>query len=437
MRHSPASLFIPYLLCCVFAVTACQSEKPSEVKIKFKGKGWNLYVNNTPYYIKGITGWSYFERAKQAGANAVRISADRKMADSASHYGFMALVNLPVYGERDGMDWNNDSLIGVQTENVLRKVKELKNHPAVLFWALGNELDWIPPGKPYNPRMWSVLDSMAMKIHELDPGHPVLTVIGDSDFEKKIQEISEKCPRLDLIGLNGYGSLGRMMFFCKRFLEKPVIVTEWGVTGYWERPHTAWGAAVEESSKQKTDMYFDRYQFIIRSDTSRCLGSFVFLWGKKQEITHTWFGLFDEQGNAAAGVDVMEYFWKGKWPANRAPFVDSVRIASPMIKGGQKFAPGTELEAWLVVTDFDKDSLRFTWEIKPEVKPGIYAGSGEIPAKAIAGLIEDNTLSRIRFRTPSDTGAYRLFVYVYDNHRHFSSDNIPFWCGPLSHEQKK
>jgi hypothetical protein len=104
MKHFLVRIIILSLLGIVLILTSCQSEKPSGVKIKFKGKGWNLYVNDKPYYIKGFVGWSYFERAKQAGANAVRISADRKMADSASHYGFMALVNLPVFGERDGMD---------------------------------------------------------------------------------------------------------------------------------------------------------------------------------------------------------------------------------------------------------------------------------------------------------------------------------------------
>ena len=69
-------------------------------------------------------------------------------------------------------------------------VKQFKDHPSVMLWALGNELDWIPPGIPYNPKLWDWIELMAQKIKAIDQNHPVMTVVGSSDFEKKVKEMA-------------------------------------------------------------------------------------------------------------------------------------------------------------------------------------------------------------------------------------------------------
>ena len=58
-------------------------------------------------------------------------------------------------------------------------------------------------------------------------------------------------------------------------------------------------------------------------DTTLCLGSYVFLWGQKQERTPTWYGIFTESGEATESVDVMQYLWTGEWPDNRSPQIVS------------------------------------------------------------------------------------------------------------------
>ncbi len=71
-------------------------------------------------------------------------------------------------------------------------------------------------------------------------------------------------------------------------------------------------------------------------------------------------------------------------------------------------------------------SLSYKWEIRPEAKYASYAGQGEVVPKPIPGLISGKS-AVISFMPPAETGAYRLFVYVYDGNGHFSTGNLPFY----------
>lgn len=411
----------------IISTSGCKEEK--KVEIAESPEGWELLVEGKPFYIQGIVGHRYFREAAHAGANAVRTGSSEELLDSAHEYGLLALVNLPLYGERDGMDWNNDSLVRQQAEKVLERVRKLKDHPAVFCWSLGNELDWIPPGKPYHPRLWIIIDSIAGEIKRVDPAHPVLTVVGDSHSEEKIREINRDCPNLDLLGINAYGALEKMAGLCNAHLDKPYLVTEWGVTGYWEQPGTLWGAAVEENTSEKAARYEERYRNAILENTGRCLGSFVFYWDWKQEITHTWFGMFDREGLANESVDVMHRFWTGEWPENRAPSISTIRIGGQQYGHGFVARPGERFTADISGTDPDGDELEYAWEIKKEVTPGTYAGHGEVPATPLPGLIEDSTRQTISFLLPDQPGAYRIFAYLKDGSGHVASANTPFYAG--------
>ncbi len=91
-----------------------------------------------------------------------------------------------------------------------------------MLWSLGNEIDWIPPGIPYNPKLWDWIEYMAAKIKEIDARHPVMTVVGSSDFEQKTKEIAGRCPRLDLMGLNLYGVFRNETTIMRGSLEKAI-----------------------------------------------------------------------------------------------------------------------------------------------------------------------------------------------------------------------
>lgn len=388
---------------------------------------WQLLRDGEPFYVKGAVGWQSYDVLHRCGANSVRTGASQTSLDRAHQAGLVAMANLPVRGERSGLDWGDERMVAAQRQKVLGVVRELKGHPALMFWAVGNELDWIPPGVPHHVELWRRLNDIAVDIHRIDPNHPVMTVIGTGGYEQKIQEIARHCHDMDLLGINAYGDIDKVTELTRRFWPKPYVIAEWGPTGHWQVPKTQWRAPIEETSSEKARVIHDRYTRVIQADVGHCLGSFVFLWGQKQETTHTWYGLFQD-GLETEAIGVMQYLWSGTWPQNRAPAVLSLDIIGFSDRARVYLEPAGLYEAKVVSYDCDLDPLTFKWDIRPEVEipRNSYAGGGEKPAVPVPGLIQEGSGAQIRFVAPEAEGPYRLFVQILDGQGHVGYANVPF-----------
>lgn len=418
------------LICLLgfYSSQAQQTNKPTKVKIVKSGVGFQLFVDQEPYYIKGAVGSDYLEKLQQYGGNAIRTGSNLNTLNKAHALGLTALVNLPVKAERDGMDYDDTAAVQAQHANVMRIVQQRKSHPAVIMWALGNELDFIQANvkERYNIKVWDAVNALAKAIHEIDPNHPVMTVVGSID-KGKIKDLLARCPDLDLLGINEYGDLLQVPEWLRQFgWQKPYTVTEWGPTGFWQVPKTAWKAPVEETSSMKAAKYKERYEKAIAADKN-CLGSYVFLWRQHQERTHTWFGMFDTAGLATEAVEVMYYEWTGQWPTNRTPHLDSMKIGDHTAYDNVYLKKNESYTAQVWVTDADKDSIQYNWEIMQEGAAFPYGGNGEKKPPAIPHLINETSKPQITFRSPEAEGAYRLFVYAYDGNGHWATANIPFY----------
>lgn len=389
--------------------------------------GWRLLRDGKPFYIHGAVGWNRFDVLRACGGNAVRATANRATLDAAQREGLAVMANLPVRGERNGLDWGNAEQVEEQKRNVLVVVREWKDHPAVMFWSVGNELDHIP-GKPsYHSQLWDRTNDLAVAIKQIDTNHPVLTVVGTGHYERKVQEIAAACKDMDLLGVNAYGDLGRVTELTRKHWPKPYVIAEWGPTGHWQVPKTKWRAPLEQTSSEKAQVIAERYERIISAARTHCLGSFVFYWSEKQETTHTWYGLFCN-GLRTESIDVMQRFWSGAWPANRAPAIGGLAIDGFSDPRSVTLQAGKTYGAEVQVTDPESDPLVFAWDIRPEVEipAGSYAGSMEKRAQPIVGLIRDPARRQIEFTAPPAGGPYRLFVTAVDGHGNIAYGNIPF-----------
>ena len=400
----------------------------SKWQVVHENDSWRLLKDGQPFYIQGAVGWNRFDVLRRCGGNAVRTRARRALLDAAQQEGLAVMANLPVRGDRDGLDWGDAEQVAEQRRRVLAVVEEFRSHPAVMFWAIGNELDHIPGPKTHHPDLWRRLNDLAVAIKRIDKHHPVMTVVGTGRFEQKVQQIARECPAMDLLGINCYGDIESVTELVREHWPSPYAITEWGPTGHWQVPKTKWRVPLEQTSSEKARAIRKRYENTILADTENCLGSFVFYWSEKQETTHTWYGLFRD-GLRTESIDVMQHLWTGVWPENRAPTIHGIAIDGRPDARSAYLVAGRMYRVGVHASDPDGDPLTYVWDIRPEVEipPGSYAGSKERRAKPIEGLIRDPARRQVEFTAPSTAGPYRIFVTILDGKEHAAYGNVPFF----------
>jgi hypothetical protein len=210
--------------------------------------------------------------------------------------------------------------------------------------------------------------------------------------------------------------------------HRPYIVTEFGPRGHWEVAKTAWGMPIEDTSTQKADFILHGYDRAI-AHKPQCLGSYVFLWGQKQEKTHTWYGLFLPGGAHLGGVDVMQYLWTGKWPAHRAPVLEGGISVTPEKQADQPtsgvFLPGSRLLCSIEAKDLDGDPMTVKWDVRPDVANNRSDGGDFEPATSpIPGVILQQTGHSALIQAPKGPADYRIFVYVYNQFNGAATANV-------------
>lgn len=409
---------------------------PVKVEIRQEGRRFELLRAGRPYRIKGAVyygdplGKFPLRDLAARGANSIRVgmsSSDlRPILDEAQRLGLSVKVGLPMKKESvNKFDYDDSAAVRQQFEQMKQMVMRYKDHPAVLLWGIGNEL-----GVGYkNLKVWDAVNDVARMIHELDPNHPVMTVLGgESVNAKDLDEIRRRCPDLDLLGVNYYKDVETVPARLREGgWDKPYVITEWGPSGHWQVRRTKWGAEIEETSTEKAERYLERYQNTMLKDRDRCLGSYVFCWQARQERTHTWYGMFLESGERTEAVGVMQYLWSGRWPANRAPRIDSLRLDGKAAGESVYIQPGSRIVARVQAAEPDADAMTIRWEISPEVPKGGYAGMGERRATPLPDLIQETRNDEITFTAPQKGGPYRVFVYALDGQGNAATANVPFF----------
>jgi hypothetical protein len=429
------------IMFCLFSLMSCAEipqkttvelpqQKASKVTLTNTDGKFQLFVDGKPFYIKGA-GLEFGQIASVAkhGGNSFRTwrtdngkQTGKEVLDEAQKYGLMVTMGIDVARERHGFDYNDPVAVKEQFERIKKEVIALKDHPALFIWAIGNELNL----RAKNPKVWDAVNDISKMIHEVDPNHLTTTTLaGISQHE--IDLIKERCSDIDLLSVQMYGKIIELPKQIKEFgWNGPYMVTEWGATGHWEVPKTSWGTPIEENSTLKAANYLKRYKAGIEADSLQCVGSYVFLWGQKQERTPTWYGVFLEDGKETESVDVMHYLWNKTWPVNRTPQIESFVINNKTAYENVSLEANKEYLASLKITDFENDRLNYRWEILPESTDLQDGGDFEKRPETVQFTILSDTNGELKFIAPSVKGNYRLFGYADDGHQHAATANIPF-----------
>jgi hypothetical protein len=343
----------------------------------------------------------------------------------------MVAMGINLGKELHGFDYNDDKAVEAQLERVKKIVVKYKNHPNLLCWVVGNELNLLfdKDGglKMVNSKTYIALQQIVDFIHDEDPNHPVTTTFAGINSDH-IDMALKYCHNLDFISVQVYGALEILEEEMNQLaLNKPYLVTEFGPVGFWEMPKTSWGREIEEASGPKASGILARMKkSISRNKSGDCLGGYVFEWGQKQERTPTWFGMFYADGSQTETIDLLEKEWTGTYPENRAPHVTSITLNGFKATDDVIVKPDQKMHALVQVNDPDGDPIKYQWMIYEEVGQKSLGGAFELEPKSSLLTGEEFNKNTIEMFSPKKKGEYRLLVYTYDLKGKAGSANIPF-----------
>jgi hypothetical protein len=232
--------------------------------------GRRLLVNGSPFTVKGV-GYSpvpigadpetkppfgdYFTSnysgiytrdlpwLRQMGANAVRIwnwgnTADHlDFLDQAYNAGDRPIYVIPGFTINPGLNIDPDSPGNIR-ETLKTEFRNMvaahKNHPGILMWAIGNNLNHFYAGN--QGRLFSLINEMALAAHEEEGTghHPVVTSLADENLTGAIGANDASMPGLDVWGVNAYrgNAFGNLFSSYSGVSAKPLLITEYGIDAY-------------------------------------------------------------------------------------------------------------------------------------------------------------------------------------------------------------
>ncbi len=414
---------VGWLLLLFIALPVTGQAKPVPVELRQAEQGWQLLRDGKPYFIKGAGGKDSLEQLVAAGANSIRTwGADDigDLLDEAHALGLTVTVGIWLGHERHGFDYSDPEQVREQLDKARAAVLRYRDHPALLLWGVGNEMEGFAEGD--NPAIWKAVNDIAEMIKDLDPHHPTMSVTAEIGGGR-IAAMNRHAPAIDIHGINSYGGAPSLAErYRTRGGTRPYVLTEFGAPGSWEAEKTAWGAPYELTSAQKAVHYRNSYERAILDNPATALGAYAFLWGHKMEGSPTWLGMFLSDGAGLASVDVMTELWSGRAPTDLAPVVHSLQL-----EGEPRVEPGETIQVKAASSDPEGQSLTTRWVLRRE--SGEYATGGDfrpVPTALPEAVIESsNTTARVRM--PDYPGAYRLYLYAYDAAGKAATANVPLY----------
>lgn len=401
--------------------------EPVPVELSRSDAGWQLLRGGEPYFIRGAGGTASLDQLAAAGANSVRtwdaldVRGDDDVGvilDEAEALGLTVTVGIWLGHERHGFDYDDPDAVAAQLARAREIVETHKDHPALLLWGVGNEMEGFEAGD--NPAIWSAVNDVAAMIKDVDPLHPTMTVTTYVHGER-IKYVHERCPAIDIHGVNAYGPAAEVHAVLRKAgATKPFVLTEFGPLGPWEVGKTLWGAPIEPTSTEKAAFYGQSYRRGVLEQSDLALGAYAFVWGHKMEATPTWFGMWLADGARLGAVETMAGLWSGREAANAVPTTEGLSLA-----GSSAREPGERIVVSSQVNDADDDKLTATWMLRTDSSDLLTGGDYRPVPAEIDGVIERATLTDVELRLPEEPGPYRLYYTVRDTAGNAATANLP------------
>ena len=318
---------------------------------------------------------------------------------------------------KDSIRYYDDEYKNKMREEVRLLAETFKNDTSLLAWGIGNEIEL---GNANIAAAWNFVEELAQLIKSIDKRHLVSTVI--SYNPSALDSVAKYAPSLDYVGINVYGPMGEVqMVVDKSDYKGAFMITEWGPTGWWETASTEWKAPIEQTSEEKRQVYEERYTQYI-SANPRCLGSFVFLWGQKEERTPTWFSMFVEdtvdmlplKGEKTPMVEAMQRVWTGKELDETAPVIlGMMTVNGKSAIDNVRIKAGASLKAEVAAIDKENDSLTYVWEVLKEATVLGFGGSYEPRPERVGEVaMSDKMCMRLQLKFPENIVCTYMYLII-------------------------
>jgi hypothetical protein len=268
----------------VFTLLICPYQEPAQVfrEAKFSTRQTipvvtirqhQIELNGSPFTIKGVGysptpigsdpefanpyGDNYSAGAsalykrdlpmlRAMGANTVRLwgwnnSTDHTdFLDDAYNQGSRPIYVIAAYWINGNQNLSDPAVRNNLINGFRQMVAAHKNHPAILMWMIGNELN-APWMFGNSDALFTLINEMAGAAHEEEGAsyHPVTTPLADVSLIETIKQRDPVVPNLDVWSVQLYRGDSFYTFFddYAKVSSKPLVISEFGIDAYDDRNH--------------------------------------------------------------------------------------------------------------------------------------------------------------------------------------------------------
>jgi len=414
MSKSGLQLIFTFLLISIISFNL-----NAQITIEKIDDDWTLIVDGNPFEIKGATfGYdnvverydSYFQDLRFLGVNSIRIWATnqntQKILDTAHKYAIKVMVGIWMRHGHPGMEDDDrfnylEDTIGMEEmyTNAIKTVEKYKNHPAVLTWGIGNEVYLNMATDEEKEAYSKLLERICIQIKKLDTNHPITSVeawtFGLDWWQKFV-------PSIDIYGLNSYGPGASYLSaeLEKRGIDKPYIITEFGVTGEWDIKQEKNGIKVEPTDNQKYHSIATGFHEWIENKPA-CLGVYVFHYANGNDFGSIWLLTHYKKMFRPQYWAIREAF-TGKKPINSVPIIESFQLPDSELNSGTWVPVSLEVsdeENVVLDISFCYNQRTGSRKRRNQINPLNYRG---------------NKTDSFEIQLPNEDGAIKIYVIVKD-----------------------
>lgn len=409
------SYFTIYLTLFVCVLSSAQTQ------VQQKNGQWQFMVDGEAFKVKGATfGYDddvanyddYFKELKFLGVNAIRTwgtgENTKALLDAAEKHKIKVMLGIWMRHGKPGAEADDsfnylEDKAGMEEmyNNAIEVVKSYKDHPALLLWGVGNEV-YINTATDEEKAAYSrLLERICSEIKRLDDQHPIASVeawtFGLDWWEKYV-------PSLDIYGLNSYGpGVGILSDeLKKKNIDKPYVITEFGVMGEWDMPKDKNGVTIEPSDLQKYDAIAKGYHDWIESKPN-CLGVYVFHYGDSDEFLGSWLTTHFK-GKTRPQYWAIREAYTGEAPVNQVPEISGFSLTDKPTKSNNWISVNIE------ATDAENEELSFSFYYNQ--RTGSRKRRDQLTPLIHRASLKDG----LEILLPPEHGAIKIYAVVTDEY---------------------